>query len=217
MCKPNDREYSSVTSAAFSALSKFNRTHFKCSHLPEITQQNLKNRNKKLLSIEINKDKTIDELFPNGIPASCYFDICRSLDPIAYAGFKEFITTALADEIDNMPRRLQSNRETIVTEDDQQTIQRNFYELIKEYLNGEMKISLGELEQVRLGGSEEGIDNYLVNCYEAGAGGKTFGNKSVKLNSVKLWHEYEKTFRLLLTKVGYFIVEEFDFNIIIGI
>ena len=74
-----------TTSAALNALSKFNRAHFKCSHLPDILQEELKARNGKLCNIEINKDKSIDDLFPE-VPASCYFDIFNSIDPKAYGG-----------------------------------------------------------------------------------------------------------------------------------
>ncbi len=80
-----------VNSAAFSALSKFKRAHFKCSFLNAYVQEALKERNRKLVSMEANKDKTIDEIFAAGVPASCYLDIFRHLDVRAYSGFKEFL------------------------------------------------------------------------------------------------------------------------------
>lgn len=85
MCKHDEHDSHETTSAALSALGKFNRSHFKCSHLPKAFQDNLTNRNKKLVNLEANKDKTIDELFLQ-VPASCYIDIFNHLNSQAYEG-----------------------------------------------------------------------------------------------------------------------------------
>ncbi len=163
MCKLTDENLNETTNSAFAALSKFNRTNFKCSYLPEVVatmiytykipfntfilqwikyQEKLKERNRKILNLEENKAKTIDELFSQ-IPASCYFDIFKNLNPVVYQGFSEFLNAALTEEIDSIPRRSTfAAREKIYTENDQQTIQKNFYSIIKSYLVDEIKTAL---------------------------------------------------------------------------
>ena len=74
MCKHNEPDFNETTSSALSALGKFNRTHFKCSYLPKTFQEIIINKNKKLVNLEANKDKSIDEIFLQ-VPASCYIDI----------------------------------------------------------------------------------------------------------------------------------------------
>lgn len=194
MCSFTD-DNDSTTDAAFSALSKFNRTHFKCSYLPELFQERLKDRNKKLMSKEENKDRSIDELFVQ-VPASCYLDMFGYLLPSAYKGFKQFLTAALTDEIDSIPRRLQNNREKIYTEDDQQTIQKNFYDLVRTYLSNETTLSLADLEKSRSASS------FVLYCYEI-MPNKNSSGKAMKVSPEASWTAYEKTLRLLLAKCSF--------------
>jgi hypothetical protein len=53
------------------------------------------------------------------------------------------LNAALTEEIDSIPRRSTfAAREKIYTENDQQTIQKNFYSIIKSYLVDEIKTAL---------------------------------------------------------------------------
>jgi len=191
-----------VNSAAFSALSKFKRAHFKCSFLDANVQEALKERNRKLVSMEANKDKTIDEIFAAGVPASCYLDIFRHLDVRAYSGFKEFLVAGLVDEIDSMPRRVQSGREKVVTEDEQQTRQNSFYAVLGGFLGEEARQSVERLETE--GGGKAESAGFLLDCPDVGCDGgqRSSGGKAMKVNPVTQWESYEKTLRLLLTKVS---------------
>ncbi len=191
-----------VNSAAFSALSKFKRAHFKCSFLDDNVQEALKERNRKLVSMEANKDKTIDEIFAAGVPASCYLDIFRHLDVRAYSGFKEFLVAGLVDEIDSMPRRVQSGREKVVTEDEQQTRQNSFYAVLGGFLGEEARQSVERLETE--GGGKAESAGFLLDCSDVGCAGgqRSSGGKAMKVNPVTQWESYEKTLRLLLTKVS---------------
>ena len=184
-----------TTNAAFSALSKFNRTHFKCSYLPEKFQERLKERNKKIMGKEENKDKSIDEIFPQ-VPASCYLDMFSNLKRTSYKGFKQFMISALTEELDSIPRRLQNNREKVFTEDDQQTIQKNFFDLIKGFLVDETKTSLDGLE------TTTDSCSFILYCYEV-MPSKNSSGKPMKLNAASCWAAYEKVLRLLLTKCSF--------------
>jgi len=60
--------------------------------------------------MEVNKDKTIDEIFSTGVAASYYLDIFKSLNAKALPGFKDLLVAGLVDEIDPMPRRMLSGK-----------------------------------------------------------------------------------------------------------
>ena len=55
--------------------------------------------------------------------------------------------SGLTEEIDSIPRRsTYFAREKVYTEDDQQIMQKNVYETIKNYLNEETKLGINELQ-----------------------------------------------------------------------
>jgi len=199
--KSNDSE---VNSAAFSALSKFKRGHFKCSFLEQNVQEALKERNRKLVNMEVNKDKTIDELFSTGVPASCYLDIFKSLNANALPGFKDLLVAGLVDEIDSMPRRMQSGHEKVFTDDDQQIKLNSFYAIVNEFLNDEIRKSFEILESEDVAKLEGLQGIFLLNSYDimCFSGQKNSSGKIMKVNPVTEWENYEKVLRLLFTKVS---------------
>lgn len=61
-------------------------------------QEKLKEKNAKIIQLEENKEKTLDDIFPN-VPASCYVDLLYSLSPESYEGNKTKIFLIICLEI----------------------------------------------------------------------------------------------------------------------
>ncbi len=143
---------------------------------------------------EANQTKSIDELFPQ-ISASCFLDIFHALSPSAYAGLSEYFQLLSTEEINSMPRRaLYQAREKIYSIDDQQSVQKRFYSLAKNFLSEENESRMKTFDST----------NFNIACllysYEA-PGDRNAEGVIVKRHIASHWRGYEETFGILLTKV----------------
>ncbi|CAF0861948.1 unnamed protein product [Brachionus calyciflorus] len=193
-----------IISAALKELSKFNKINFKCSFLPSFIQEKVKERNKKILDFEENKEKSLNEIFPR-IQSICYIDLFQSLEPESYEGLAVLFKNMLTEEIDSIPRRSVSfAKEKIFSQDEQHMAQKNFYEHIKHFLVDEYNNSLYLIES----SSAHNIDvGYILYCYDAPADRNREGNIAKK-HIKSYWKNYEKTLSLILQKGIFNLAEE---------
>ncbi|RNA08178.1 hypothetical protein BpHYR1_011693, partial [Brachionus plicatilis] len=179
-----------VIGAALGELSKYQ------------VQEKLKERNKKLLDLEENKEKSINDIFPK-IPSLCYMDYFESLEPEAYPGLAPLFDRMLSTEIDSIPRRsISFAKEKIFSGDEQLMSKKYLNEHLKKFLTDEYTADLAELD------SGQNLEiGYILYSYEPHAD-RNLEGKIAKKHIKSYWKNYEKTLALILRKAKIDINED---------
>ena len=90
----------------------------------------------KLIESDANKEKSVDEIFDQKIPASCYMDLFEMFD---FAqdnfGLAKFFESILINELNKMPRRsIAQAAEKVISKTDRIESSYNLVESINGYL-----------------------------------------------------------------------------------